>query len=354
MKIIHMADCHLDSVMETHLPPKTAQARRAELLLTFRAIIESAERGGAALVLIAGDLFDTPTPQGSTVRYVLSILSSHEDIRFVIIEGNHDAGALKGEALPENVTLVKAGEYASFTFGEIDLYAAGYGADSASIAALPIDPERKNIMMLHGTLGYPTKDDPAILERALIESLPIDYLALGHYHSHRVERLNTRTTACYAGVPEGRGFDETGITGCVLLETDTMRAEFLPSALRTLYRITVDITSSATQHDIENAVYAEIASIPKNDMVHLTLVGHYRDTLEKDATRIRTMLEDTFYFARLKDESTLALSPEDYKNDISLRGEFVRTVFAAELSDEDRSRILSFGLRALNHESIED
>ena len=88
-------------------------------------------------------------------------------------------------------------------------------------------------------------------------------------------------------------------------------------------------------------------------MVHITLVGHYRDTLEKNVGQIKTMLSSKFYFSKVKDESVLAICPEDYKNDISLRGEFVRAVFAKDLSDEDRSRILSYGLRALSGEDPE-
>ena len=86
------------------------------------------------------------------------------------------------------------------------------------------------------------------------------------------------------------------------------------------------------------------------DMVHLTLTGHYTERLDKDLSHVETMLS-RFYFYRLKDESLLALCPEDYKNDISLRGEFVRHVFAAELSEEDRARILDYGLRALAGEN---
>jgi len=57
--------------------------------------------------------------------------------------------------------------------------------------------------------------------------------------------------------------------------------------------------------------------------------------------------------AKIKDESVLAICPEDYKDDISLRGEFVRAVFALDLSEEDRSRVLSYGLRALAMEDPE-
>ena len=101
-------------------------------------------------------------------------------------------------------------------------------------------------------------------------------------------------------------------------------------------------------------MHESIADIPEKDMVRLTLCGHYHESLQKDIGQLKAMLSDRFYFSRLKDESSPALCPEDYKNDISLRGEFVRRVFAADLSEEDRGRVLSYGLRALYGEAIEE
>ncbi len=354
MKILHMADCHLDSVMEAHLPAATAKKRRGELLLTFRGVLDTAERNGVSLVLIAGDLFDTPTPQRSTLAYVLSAIEAHAGITFLIIEGNHDEGALRGETLPPNVVFVPAREKGELHYDGLSVYAVGYGADSTLISSIEMKEAEKNILVAHGTVGYESEEHEEIISRALLETLPIDYLALGHYHTHRAERIGKRMTACYSGVPEGRGFDEAGVCGVVLFDTDTGEAKLLPTALRMLHRFSVDITACATQHDIENAVYAATTGISEEDMVHVTLSGHYRDTLEKDLGRIKSMLSQSFYFAKVKDESVLAICPEDYKNDISLRGEFVRSVFALDLSEEDRSRVLSYGLRALAMEDPEN
>lgn len=47
----------------------------------------------------------------------------------------------------------------------------------------------------------------------------IDYLALGHVHSFRQEKLDEQGIWCYSGCLEGRGFDECGTKGYVMLET---------------------------------------------------------------------------------------------------------------------------------------
>lgn len=350
MKILHMADCHLDSAMETSLSPAVAKLRRQELLLTFKDIVSAAARGGVRLVLIAGDLFDTPAPHKNTVSHVLGEIATHSDIDFILIEGNHDEGALASYSLPANLRLVKARQTARFAFDGVTVCAAGYGVTPDALAALKPDGGEKSILLVHGTVGSAGDTSEESLPRPLLEEMGFDYIALGHYHSHRAEHLGAHTTACYAGVPEGRGFDEAGVCGVVFIDSDTMRAELVPSARRTLHRLKADISAARDAHEVANAVYNVINELPDKDMVHLTLTGHYTEQLDKDLSHVETMLS-RFYFYRLKDESLLALCPEDYKNDISLRGEFVRHVFAAELSEEDRARILDYGLRALAGEN---
>ncbi len=350
MKILHIADCHLDSAMETSLTAPIAKMRRQELLLTFKDILSAAAQGGARLVLMAGDLFDTPSPQKSTVTHVLGEIASHTEMDFILIEGNHDMGALATYSLPENLHLVQAKELASFRFEDVCVFAAGYGISPQTLAQADVKKEDKNILLAHGTIGTAGESNEENLPRHILEQQPFDYIALGHYHSHRAERINERTTACYAGIPEGRGFDEAGICGVVFLDSDSMRTELVPSARRTLHRLSVDISGASDAHDVAGAVYEQISSLPDKDMVHLTLTGHYSEKLEKDLSHLETMLS-RFYFYRLKDESLLALRPEDYKNDFSLRGEFVRRVFAENFSEEDRSRILDYGLRALAGEN---
>ena len=41
-----------------------------------------------------------------------------------------------------------------------------------------------------------------------------------------------------------------------------------------------------------------------------------------------------------------------YEKDISLKGEFIRLVMGAELSEEDRDKIICAGLQALGGEEI--
>ena len=354
MKILHMADCHLDSVMEQHLPARIAKARRRELLLTFSTAVSAAEREGARLVLIAGDLFDTKTPSAGAVRYVLDCISAHPDLTFLYIEGNHDEGALADTTLPENLLRVCARESRVFSFDDVKIYAAGFGVTEQTIASFACNENEKNIVLLHGTLTTSRADTrEEMILRTLLDAKKVDYLALGHFHTHTALRLARGGLVCYAGTPEGRGFDETGKCGVILLDTDTMQAEFLTTAMRTLHNIEVDVTGAVTLPEIEKRVNTAVATIPECDMIRLHMVGEVEEHYLKQPEQIKLLLDGRFYFIKIKDGIRLKLRTTF--SDVSLKGEFVRRVLNdTTLSEEDKQRVLSYGLRALEGEIPED
>ena len=58
MKIIHCADLHLDSKIDT-IPTDKARVRRDEILRTFEKLCAYAVKNDVSAVIIAGDMFDT-------------------------------------------------------------------------------------------------------------------------------------------------------------------------------------------------------------------------------------------------------------------------------------------------------
>ena len=353
MKILHMADCHLDSAMETHLPSSVAKTRRKELLLTFSNTVTAAAREGVRVFLIAGDLFDTEAPAPATVRYVLDVCRAHESIEFIVIEGNHDRGALREAALPANFHLVKAGTVATFPYGDVTVYAAGYGTGLSLLSSFAFTQNTKNIMVLHGLLSTGAGGGEEALPLPYLSSAPLDYLALGHYHRQSAKKISKRCVSCYAGVTEGRGFDETGPCGIVLLETDTMKAEFVPVATRTLHEIVLDVGEMENAHAMEEAVRSATSDLPAKDMVHLVLTGAVTEEVERDPEKLKLLLSEKFYFAKVKDKTRLKIHAENYIHDLSLKGEFVRRVMASDLPEVDKERVLHYGLRALAGEAPE-
>ena len=90
MKLIHCADLHLGSRMESGLPPAKAQERRMELLHTFVNMVERASSEGVEAMLFCGDLFDTEQVSVRTKSVVRNTIEAHPEIMFYYLRGNHD------------------------------------------------------------------------------------------------------------------------------------------------------------------------------------------------------------------------------------------------------------------------
>ena len=100
MKMIHCADLHLGSRMESGLPAEKAKERRLELLHTFVRMTERAAEDGVESILICGDLFDGKTVSARVCNCVLDAVVQHPQITFYCLQGNHDQGGFFGKTYP--------------------------------------------------------------------------------------------------------------------------------------------------------------------------------------------------------------------------------------------------------------
>ncbi len=350
MKLIHTADLHLDSPL-ANFPPEQAKERRAELLDTFRRMAEYAEKEGVSAILIAGDLFDAVSHiRKRTVKTIRETIALYPNIQFYYLSGNHDGGAglfEGGEPIPENFHTFPAG-WTTYELNGVAITAAQEPVPEK----LALDPEKVNVVLLHGQVVEAfSASKPDDIPLRAYAAKGIDYLALGHYHSHTEYRVDDRATACYSGTPEGRGFDECDEKGFVLLEVTPQKKithRFIPFAHRTLHEIRLDLSGCSSQTELEQRAEKALAPVPVTDLVKLTVCGEIDPEFDPDYHRIDRTLAERFWYGRRKDESVPLIRPEDYRNDRSLKGEFIRLVQADEsLSPEERDAVIRLGLQAL-------
>ena len=352
MKLIHCADIHLDSPMETNLSADKARERKLEIRSTFARLVRTAADEGVEAILIAGDLFDGARVTKSTENYVLDLIASHPMIDFFYLSGNHDKGSSLANAtqLPANL----------YTFGKLwSTYRRGNvaitGAAVPDADTLSLSAEDVNILLLHGqerrSAGVAGED---VIHLGRFKNKNIDYAALGHIHEHRAMRLDARGTAVYSGCLEGRGFDECGTKGYVLLNVEGGRVShrFVPFATRTLHTVECDVTGFSSGLDLEERILASVSGIAASDMVKVVLSGTCPAEATLDLLHLRGILSERFYFAKIKDETRLSINAEDYAHDISLKGEFVRRVMASSLSQSEKERVIACGFRALAGEEL--
>lgn len=353
MKLIHCADLHLDSPMEANLSAEQARERKGELLSTFSDLIRLADENGVTAILIAGDLFDSARVGKRTKKYISELIASHPRLSFFYLAGNHDGGAklFFGEDRPKNLYTFDDG-WQSYRLSEDVTITA---SERPEPDTLILSEHSVNIVIMHGQerLGRAMTTSDTI-PLASLKNKYIDYLALGHLHDYRTIPLDSRGVACYAGCLEGRGFDECGRKGYVLLEIENKRVQhtFVPFAKRELHTVECDITDVSSQLDLETRVGKAIEGIPSHHLVKLLLVGKAPAETMMDIPRLTSLLSERFYFAKLRDESKLSIDPEKFKNDISLKGEFVRRVMASGLKEDEKARVITCGFRVLSGEEV--
>lgn len=356
MKFIHCADLHLDSKLESNIGDEKARERRNEILLTFVRIVTLAKEEKARAILISGDLFDTKSIAAKARNLVWDTIVNNPEIDFLYLRGNHDwkTNFLEKRSLPDNFKTFDT-EWTEYCYDEVSIVGRESMEDDDTYASLILSPARVNIVMLHGQeVRSNVKDNASLISLPALKNRNIDYLALGHIHTYKQERLDQRGVYCYSGCPEGRGFDECGEKGVVLLNVEDGQIEtrFVSTAFRLLHEVPVDITGLETATDILRAVDAAVTDIPSKDMVKVVLKGYYTVDTEKDFTYFGQAMEGRFYFLKWKDESRLSIDYTEYENMISLKGEFVRKVNAGKEIDSEKEQIILLGLRALAGEDL--
>lgn len=343
MKLFHTADLHADASMEASLPAKQATERRGELVDAFATIASLAAREGAAAVLMAGDIFDGPHPSPLCESQILDVIDRYEEVRFLWLSGNHDPTSASALATRKNVSVFAADRFFSYSVGEVTVW----GCEDCTLPPPSMDRAGCNLVMLHGEVS-PSAAEGKINLRQWAGS-GADALVLGHYHSYEAQPLDSRGIYVYAGCPAARGFDECGQKGFVEYEYKDGRLthRFRPLQGRVYHTVEVDITELDSVRSVHDAVEAAVSDIPPSDAVKVELIGQLSPDLALSERGLEQLLAHRVWFGKIKNKTSPALPKADYTLDVSLAGEFVRTVTQAEEDPAMREQILALGLAAL-------
>ena len=361
LKFIHAADFHLDSAFSA-LPPGQAQARRRESReLVFR-LADYVNEHDVALVLLAGDLFDSASPYQETGE-ALAEAFGRMRARVFAAPGNHDwygpgspwltvkwpenvhifqENALTAVPLPEWNAVVHGGAFTGPEQGTSLL--AGFTAP---------DDGRVHLGLLHGEIE-PSEARYNPLRREEIAASGLDYLALGHIHKRaEPRRYGDKTLCAWPGCMEGRGFDELGPKGFYEGAADGGRVTltFVPFARRRYEILDVDVTGRSPRAALEAALPEDTAG----DLYRIRLTG---EAAEADPRALETALSGRFYALEVRDCTQVAEDVWNRAGEDSLRGLFLRELRArrdAAGDDAEReliTRAVRFGLAALDHRDL--
>lgn len=352
LKLIHAADLHLDSPF-SGLSAEQAVLRRQEQRALLARLADLAQKEQVDLVLLSGDLLDGSRVYGETAD-VLSQTLGLIPARVFIAPGNHDpytaASPYARPIWPDNVHIFTSPRTEAVPVPELNctVYGAAFTAEQREDAPLEGFSARGDglrLMVLHGnTQGR----DYAPIAPAHIAASGLDYLALGHIHQGSGLQKTGDTYWAYPGCPEGRGFDETGEKGVLLVEVDAghTTARFCPLALHRYEILTADLTGCA---DPLAAVEALLPAHTQNYSCRILLTGEF-DMDAGTVDRLEQALAPRFYSLEVQDRTRPPRDLWARAGEDSLTGLFLQTMAAQCQADPDNEALqlaVRFGLAAL-------
>ena len=367
MKLLHASDFHLDSPL-TGLGAEKSALRRRELRELPSRLARLARDEGVDLVLLPGDLFDGERVYPETVRALSGALADMA-VPVFIAPGNHDWFHEKSPYAapwPDNVYIFTSPALQAIELPELNCVVHGCAFtaphredDPLAGFAAPADG-RLHLLCVHGDVG-PAGNyapiDPRSLERS-----GAAYAALGHIHAAGSGRAG-RTLWAYPGCPEGRGFDEPGVKGALIVSFgESVRLGIASPDGPPMASIDMGIQPVAArfapvcqrQYRIETVnlegFTAMLSQGESPDLVRFLLTGESRGT--PDLAALTAQAASHFFHVELQDRTTLPRELWARADEDSLTGLFLRELHArleaADGNEKDKLLLAArFGLAAL-------
>ena len=260
MKIIHFSDTHLGFSDLDITNDEGINQREADFYHAFSDVIDAIIETNPDYVIHTGDLFHRASPSNRAITFALTQLKRLEKahIPLVIIAGNHStprtttsSPIIEAFRSLDNVHAVFRQKYEKVEFDDIVFHGLPHINDERIIEGeldeieSNIDPKKKNIMMMHCSVGsqylmhefgewvYP-KEREEIFEK-------MDYVALGHWHGFN--SVGKHPNVYYAGSTERTSSaDKRDDKGYVLLELDdTVTVTHHTISLRKSLSFSIDV-----------------------------------------------------------------------------------------------------------------
>lgn len=302
---------------------------------------------GCDAVLLGGDLLDTPFVGRETEEAVRGLLTEAGCPVF-LAAGNHDPLAVTAlyRSLPDHVQVFPA-ELSGYTVAEW-VRVFGYSAareqvETRFLAGFSAPADGVNILVAHGKPDGGAGDFQPISTEELAGS-NLQLAVVGHIHKGE-QRQAGGCLLLVPGIPEGRGWDETGEKFVWVVDTAPFSVRPVSVATRSFAEYEVDLSLCKDTGEMLAAM--EAVTAPPEVEFRLILVG---TVAESPAPAIRIYEEQSG--REVKDCTDTFGLPEELEKQNTLQGAFVRRAMAElrAAPPEERPRLeaaLRLGLQAL-------
>ncbi len=273
-------------------------------------VLEIAREHEVGFVVACGDLFEDNRVDAALIAEVARRIASHPDVRVHAIPGNHD--------LPGPDSVWNRAVWRSVPNLRLHLDATPWTTPDGTVTLHPfpvtsryanVDPldalgdlrdlPGVHVALAHGhlttiTFGAHEDDVRLPIDPAHVERTGLDFLALGHWHSTRLEKgRDGKVRVAYAGTHEATAFEEQD-AGNVLVVTITEKGagpvieKLRSGSLRwrnERFRFAGDKTVERFRR-ILGGLDADLARVDVEGELGVTLFADYRAALEDARTRL--------------------------------------------------------------------
>ena len=368
MKLLHASDFHLDSPLTGLSESKSAQRRR-ELREIPARLSKLAKDEGADLVLLPGDLFDGERVYPETVRALAGALESIA-VPVFIAPGNHDyyheRSPYAAFHWPDHVHIFTTPELQTVELPGLNCVVHGcafttpHREDDPLAGFTAPNDGKLHLLCVHGEVGLAGNYAP--IGPKSLEHSGVTYAALGHVHAASSGRAG-KTIWAYPGCPEGRGFDELGPKGALIVSfgekvqmgISSLDGPLMPPIDMGIQAVAAKfVPACKRQYRIETVnVNDFIAALPAGespDLVQFLLAGESPNA--PDLAALTARAAPHFFHVELRDRTTLPTDLWARTEEDSLTGLFLREIRARmeAANGEERDNLLlaaRFGLAAL-------
>jgi DNA repair protein SbcD/Mre11 len=374
-RFIHTSDIHLDtSFSGSGFPSRLGDRKREAIRGTFRRILDDARLRNVDFILIAGDVFELDRVTPDTTEFIKRQLESLRSIQVFISPGNHDpyvpGSPYREESWPTNVHIFSAEEFRSFEILQLGVRVTGFGFARAHLQdrlfqKLPVLPDDLfNIVIAHGSdisrvPAGKSEHGPFTVEE--IAGKNVHYCALGHYHQqHRLPNLMDAAQIWYSGIPEGRGWDETGPCGYLLgeMKNGELQIEGQVCNQYALNTLSINCDTFSTREQILDAVLGQKGVLfDSNTILRVQLSGSLDPKLDLSLSELEERLAGAALYIQWDDRTYPALDFDALAQEKTLRGRYVRNLNEriGAASEEERAgleRARLYGVQALSGREV--
>lgn len=311
MKVLHTADIHLGAKFKGI---SSSVRLRKQLQDTFTKIIDLAINENVDLILISGDLFDSPRPSSQLIDFVCNQFQ-RINTPICLVPGTHESELYHRldvfHRIP-NLTLFLDTEWRYKEYPNLNTTV--YGINPQEKHPLKLLAAKTSslyhIALLHASYFIPGKtDDDIMFTSDEISSSGMNYIALGHWHSI-FNCTQKNVLAWYPGAPEPVAIDEDGAGNIILI--DEMKPEIYKIGSTKCEEMEIDITGMSDLTVLKERIST---SADQNLRCRVNLKGVSSLTLGLDLKQLEEELIQGFSQLKIVDKSIIpkeAVDPHTY------------------------------------------